>query len=114
MILRWWLPLFASVCLAWLMLAPLPADTPHPWPGIDKAEHLLAYAVLTLLWLARRPLRAGVAVAIVLYSLVLESAQGLTAYRAVEAADMLANALGVSLALLLTWLWRRGRAGAAA
>lgn len=88
------------------MLAPMPETIVSPWPWMDKLEHLLAYAALTQLWLARRPVSTSLAMGIVLYSVLLEGAQGFTSYRAVDAMDVLANAMGVGLSLGFTWLWR--------
>lgn len=91
------------------MLAPMPGVVLSPWPWMDKLEHLLAYAVLTQVWLASRRVSTTLGVAIVVYSLMLEAAQGLTHYRAVEGGDVLANVLGVSLSLALTRMWRLRR-----
>ncbi len=102
----WWLAVASVVVLS---LVP-PPPMPMPQHG-DKIEHLLAYAALSagLVQLLRpgRALMLG-CLGLVLLGLVLEWAQGsLTATRKAEAADALANALGVVLGLLSAWSpWR--------
>ncbi len=71
-------------------------------PGGDKLHHLLAYATLMLMWtvaLSSPTLRrqAQIAAALVLMGFLIECAQGLTAYRFFEWADVAANTVGVML-----------------
>ena len=78
-------------------------------PGGDKLHHLLAYATLMLMWtLALSPLtfqrQAQTAAVLVLMGLLVECAQGLTAYRFFEWADVAANSVGV----MIGWIAARG------
>lgn len=89
------------LALIWVSLAPL--ATAPDFPSSDKFGHVLAYFVLTI-WFAqivRRPkplvICAGLLVGL---GVALEWAQGFTTYRYTEAADAVANALGVSLGVL--------------
>jgi len=81
--------------------------TPHPveLPGErgDKYGHVLAYATL-MFWYAlfylRLRARMRLAVAFVCMGVALEFLQGLTDYRTFDVADMVADALGVSMGWL--------------
>lgn len=81
----------------------LPASSlPKPsFSGIDKVEHLLAYMALSsfaMMLFARRGMRWGIAVALVVLGALVEVAPAtLTASRAADPADFLANTLGVAL-----------------
>jgi len=71
-------------------------------PGGDKLHHMLAYATLMLMWTlaldsATFRRQAQIAAALVLMGLLVECAQGLTAYRFFEWADVAANTAGVML-----------------
>lgn len=86
--------------LVWISLVPLNAAP--AFPSSDKVGHIVAYLLLTL-WFVQivpdgrsRLLCGGLLIGL---GLLLEWAQGLTAYRYTEAADALANALGVGLGL---------------
>lgn len=83
--------------IVWLSLTPSPPD-----PGIeygDKLGHFLAYALL-MLWFAWLHRGAGARLAYAALwigmGVALEFAQGESAQRTFELADMAANALGVA------------------
>lgn len=109
------LTLFALAALAilWLSLDPapyLPKEGPLSW---DKAQHALAYAVLTLLggWallpLVKGALRAWrwAMLLAVGYGVLLEMAQAVfTRYRRAQMGDALADAFGALAVYFLAWL----------
>lgn len=70
----------------------------------DKFGHVLAYATL-MFWFAQIHLsgssRAGWALAFIAMGIGVEFVQGLTDYRSFEVADMIADAVGVSLGWLI-------------
>ncbi|MFH0935020.1 MAG: VanZ family protein [Pseudomonadota bacterium] len=85
----------AAVC--YLSLMPQPPE-PVSFEGVDKLEHLLAYAGLMLwfcqAWLDRRA-RIRLFAALVAMGVEIEFLQGMGGYRNFEYFDMLANTLGV-------------------
>lgn len=104
---------------AWGSLAPQRdvAFTAGLW---DKAQHAVGYALLALLLMAAqrvtRPWSAGVTV--LALGAVIELLQALTPDRTADAADLLADAVGIALACaLVAWAASRrdarwaGRAG---
>ena len=106
--LLFWLLL---IVISGLALAPKPpagADL-----GWDKLNHLAAFAALGLLarwaWPTQGLLRW--LLGLLCYGALLEIAQGLTPNRQAEWADLLADALGLLLALLLSASWQRWQQG---
>ena len=103
--------------LAYIMLAivALASLLPAPEMGTsDKLLHFLTYGVLsaafsTLVCQARSLLM--VVPGLILFGIVLEFLQGLTGYRSMEVYDMLANAGGVLMGLMIRFsplpLWFR-------
>lgn len=87
-----------AAAIVFLSLTPRPPD-----PGFeygDKLGHLLAYALLMFwfCWLYRtRQSRIAYGIGWVALGVGLEFAQGMTATRSFEFADMAANSLGVLL-----------------
>ncbi len=77
---------------------------------MDKLAHFATYLVFALLAVAvTRSTRSRLhaCLAIILFSTALEFTQRLVPGRVFSLADLLANALGVGTAMLLTlWLWR--------
>jgi len=77
--------------------------------NIDKIYHMIAYFTLGLFWLLSFPLAVKkskvkyfIAFACVIYGIVIELLQvSFTTYRTASLLDILANALGVFVALLL-------------
>lgn len=101
-----WLGVWAfgwALCIALSLLPPVPLDLDVR--ASDKIGHLLAYAVLSA-WavaiFARRRAHGWSALALLALGIALEFAQAmLTADRQAEAADVLADALGIALGQLL-------------
>ena len=94
-----WAGVVATLVVS-LMPPTLGDDDTH----IDKAVHLLGYAVLTFWWaqlVTER--RWKLAVAVVLFGVMIELLQGLTPSRQPDVLDALANSGGV----LLGWLAAR-------
>lgn len=87
----------ALLAISWLAL--MPAPPPQADTGWDKANHLLAFATLTLLaegafgpaWRAR----AGSAAGLLAYGALIELVQSQLPPRCGEWADLLADALGI-------------------
>jgi VanZ family protein len=109
------LTFFAMTALGilWLSLDPNPYLPKEGLLSWDKAQHALAYAVLTLLggWallpLLEKPLRAWrlATLLAVGYGVLLELAQALlTRYRRAQMGDALADALGALAVYFLAWL----------
>lgn len=95
------------VCYLSLMSHP---PQPVSFDGVDKLEHLLAYAGL-MLWFCQvyvtRAARIGTMVGLVALGVCIEILQGLGGYRYFEYTDMLANTAGV----LTGWGWAYTRMG---
>jgi hypothetical protein len=102
--------------IAWLLVGPVVVlslvrlGVDSPGSENDKLGHLLAYATL-MFWFSpiysRGRARLFIAVGLALMGVGLEIAQGYTAYRSFEYADMVANGTGV----LLGWLAAPPRTG---
>jgi len=111
-------PLFWFACAAIGILSLLPAeqlpgDFLDAW---DKLQHLLAFAALALLGCLAWPHRTGWVVGgLLAFGLAIEFAQQLSGWRFGEAADWVADALGIVLGWAIASGWRRWRrpAGAA-
>lgn len=87
----------ALVC--YLSLVPHPPE-PVSFDGVDKIEHLLAYAGL-MLWFCQvyvsRAARIALLLGLVALGVAIEILQGMGGYRYFEYTDMLANSVGVSV-----------------
>lgn len=106
---RWRLTLFFLCALGILVLSliPVPPKIIGDVLSWDKAQHALAYAVLTGLggWALtpRHGALPGWRKALLLaicYGVLIEGAQALCGYRAAQFADAVANALGAGTAFL--------------
>jgi VanZ family protein len=103
---RLWLGLgIVQLLLALVVcLVPLPPHLPSPVDHFDKIEHLLGYLGLTayavMLFATRRAL-AFAALGLLLFGAMIELLQGLLPWRSADAADLVANASGVALGLLV-------------
>ena len=103
-LIAWW-----TMVGAVLVGSMLPALLlPHMPPGGDKVQHLLGYAVLSASAVQLFATRASVlraAIGLVAMGVLIEIAQGtLTATRAMDPWDALANTLGVLAGLATAWL----------
>jgi VanZ family protein len=87
--------------VSWFAFAPVHFDDGEL--PLDKARHLLAFAALA--WVATqgwgRVHRAGLAAALLAYGVFIELVQSQVPGRHASTADVLADALGIALGLLL-------------
>jgi VanZ family protein len=106
LMLRVWRGLFLLALVAITALALLPKPPAEASLGWDKANHLAAFALLTLLARGGWPQWrwAGLWSGLLSYGVLIECAQHATPHRSAEAADVLADALGIALAQLLCCL----------
>jgi VanZ family protein len=89
---RWAFLLCLIVVLA---LSLLPAQ-PLPTTGWDKANHVLAFAVLAVLGCRSYPKRRiRVLLGLLAYGVLIELLQALTGYRTAELLDVVADAVGL-------------------
>jgi VanZ family protein len=101
--LRLWRFAFAACLVTVLVLALLPTNQPLPTTGWDKTDHILAFAVLTLLGF-HCGYRTRLAIGLLSYGIGIELLQGLTSYRYAEWRDVVADAMGIAVAFLLARL----------
>lgn len=103
-----WRWAFGSVALVVLVLALMPPVPHMPTTGWDKANHLLAFAVLAWLGIHAYPQRmASVLSGLLAYGVLIEILQSFTTYRSADWHDLLADGLGLLLGWLLTRMQRR-------
>ena len=98
-----------------MVLALLPVEllTSPVFNWWDKAQHALAFAVLSLLGFAAFPVRmGGMPLGMVLYGVAIELAQLAVGWRFGEWQDVLADITGVMVAWGLRRLWRKWRVAA--
>ncbi len=91
---------FAVLIAIWI-LSFLPASGMPDVPGSDKWHHALAYFACMFCWGQWYKLpaqRLKLAIIFILMGALIECLQGLTDYRSFEWLDMLADAVGVTLA----------------
>lgn len=100
-----WIAMFAAIAIGSLLPAQ---DLPPPaFDGMDKAEHLLGYVLLSgyavLLFDTRRA-RLRAMLVVIAFGLAVEVAQGVfTTTREPDLLDALANATGAALGQLLVF-----------
>jgi len=95
-----WLALTGLLMLAIATLSLIPLPELPPTPGSDKTHHFIAYAALMFPTALRRPRHwLWIGLAFVAFSGVIELVQPL-ANRHMEAADLLANSIGVLCGIL--------------
>ena len=108
-----WALLFALVAIGSLLP---PGELPPMWPGLDKLQHFLGYALLSayavMLFERMRP-QALAALGVIAFGIAIEFAQSAwTADRLGDSADAMANALGalaglgISVTPMARWLQR--------
>lgn len=105
---RWLMGAWLLVLLISLLsLMPNPPE-PFSFSYVDKWEHSMAYAALSV-WFCQLYLasRLRVVVALVVMGVAIEILQGLSGYRYFEYADIAANSTGVLLGLV----WANTRYG---
>lgn len=98
-----WVALGWLGVLALVYLSLTPSPVPAGFDGGDKLQHLLAYAAIMFWFGALHPGKAQVhwAAGFVALGIVLEVLQSALGVRTGDAADALANTLGVSMGYLL-------------
>lgn len=105
-----WLLLALLLVVCWLAFTPVPP--PSVDTGWDKSNHLLAFGTLALC--AERGFGAAawrrIVAGLLGYGVFIELVQLQIPGRSSEAADVLADALGIALGLLLAAAWRRWQA----
>jgi len=109
---RRWRLLFWCAVVAGVVLALWPhPDPPDPWfPGADKVEHALSFALL--MWIGGR---AGyrdalrLAIGLLMLGAAIEIAQSFTATRTAEWLDWLADAVGIVIGHVVERLTGRPR-----
>lgn len=100
--------LWRAGALGWLgaaslaFLAPVSVQAPVELVSLDKLAHLLIF-VTGAWWMAHARPAWRWMLGLAVYALVIESLQGLSSTRSFEAADLLANGLGI----ILGWLGQR-------
>jgi VanZ family protein len=101
-----WAAAVAFTMLAVTVLALMPPnDKPGWFPHSDKFEHALAFAVLTVMGRLAWPRSVSpVAVAMLVYGVVIEVLQGTFTARTASVADVLADTTGIAIGL---WVTRR-------
>ena len=108
-LLPWLRAAFLLITVSVLVLAlwPSPASLPVQ-TGWDKADHVLAFAVLGIVGLWAWPqAQVRVSVGLLGYGGFIEVLQGMTGYREADWHDFAADAIGIGVALLATRLLRR-------
>lgn len=94
-----------AVALAAVLVVSLlpPSSLPPVHTGWDKADHALAWLALGLLGMLAWPKRKAVVLAgLVAYGGAVELLQGMTGWRQPEWADLLADVLGLAVAVLVS------------
>jgi hypothetical protein len=102
--LGFWLGTGAAALAIGLALSLAPIDAPLPIVGEDKTLHFAGFLFLTI-WFAgmvESRLLWQVATLLAVYGVLIELLQGLTADRAAEPYDVLANLAGIGSGWLLS------------
>jgi VanZ family protein len=102
-------PLFWIALTGSYIAAILPQDmAPTFGPLSDKWTHFLAFAVLTLLLKFSYRISSIQTTAVLLfYALFIEFSQYFTPNRCAEVLDVVADAIGIAIGLLLYWILER-------
>lgn len=113
---RRWRCLFTLLAVSVLALALLPAAPKLPSLGWDKLNHIAAFVALA--FAARfafpqaRQLNLRLTLALLAFGVAIELAQSLTPDRTADAADLVADGIGIAIGLTvaaMAWRWlRRG------
>lgn len=103
--LRIWQSLFYMSLLTVLVLSLLPIDHPDISPN-DKVNHVLAYAALSVLaYLAHRR-RITAVLGVFAFGALVEILQGLTGYRFMSFADVVANGIGAVIGAGISFIFK--------
>ncbi|WP_181858114.1 VanZ family protein [Polaribacter sp. WD7] len=94
-----------TIIIAYLSLIPVTTKSVS-FTGIDKVFHLLAYFTLGISWLTafyrKTKYKYAIIILCIVYGIIIEILQSkLTNYRTGDYLDILANTLGIFLALFL-------------
>ncbi|MDR2196054.1 MAG: VanZ family protein [Gallionellaceae bacterium] len=94
---------FWCVLRATLSLSLMSETSSLPNTGWDKANHFLAFFVLSCLgyWSYAAGHKLATAIIMLAYGGVIEGLQAMTSYRSAEWGDLLADACGIALGLTL-------------
>ena len=101
----WWLGVWialqaATVAVCLVPIPPVSTRVQH----FDKVEHLVGYAVLAayaaMLFASRRALGLA-AIGLIALGAIIEVLQSMTSWRSADGGDLVANALGVGLGMLV-------------
>jgi len=107
-----WRWLLALAMLALLVLSLAPSSLALPTTGWDKGNHVLGFAVLGLLGQRAWPGRTAIVLtALLAYGGLIELLQSLTPDRVAEAADLLADWVGLLLGAGLAFLLNKNFSG---
>lgn len=107
-LVKGWRIAFFGCAMVVLVLALMPIEQLPPSTGWDKSDHLLAFSVMGLLGLRAYPGSPLLCMAALLaYGMAIEALQALVPYRSAEWLDVLADALGVLLAIGIARLFER-------
>ena len=90
-----------TLILFYLSLRPIPEEIGNLFEFQDKLMHLISYILLMLLYLCVIPIRGVALILAIGIGVIIEHLQALTGYRYFESGDIIANTIGVLLALPL-------------
>lgn len=103
-----WNFIFWTCLLLVLLLSLMPTVPDMPTTGWDKTNHLLAFALLSILGCKAYPGHsAAVFLGLLLYGGLIELLQSFTPYRFAEWADLMADGLGLITGFMLDGLFRK-------
>ncbi len=91
-----------------MSLALLPVEGAGGFHGQDKLIHFLMFSILFILGVCAFPKRGSavwLCCGLFFYGVVMEWLQGQTAYRSMEALDLVADSLGIALGYLLVTIY---------
>lgn len=105
-----WIAIVVTISIAILSLTSVPKiDLGLNIKSTDKYLHILAYCTLSFFWhlalrkkLQNKRYYIAIITSIIVYGIILEGLQGgLTSYRTADWYDVIANTIGVFLAIIL-------------
>lgn len=102
-----WHFLFWSMMFSVLVLSLLPTPDHLPSTGWDKSNHLLAFASLFLVGQKAYTNLLRLTLGLLFFGGLIEALQHQTTYRYAEWGDLVADAAGLALGILLSMLLRK-------